>query len=669
MEVRLTYQELERRVRSLEKELAKRDRNKDAVSRAPANLTSIIENSTNLFYSHTADHRLTYLSPQITSLLGYTPEEAMGRWTDLVSDNPINAQGMQWTVRAIETGKPQPPYELELVHKNGRNIWVEVREVPVTEQGQTVAIVGALTDITDRKRAETTLRESEAQKQAILDASVDIILHMDKEMNIIWANREAWESIGLEGPGKLIGRKCHEVYLNSGEPCPGCACKRCMATGRIEHSTYFKKGVTAIGDSWWENIGIPLKEPSGKVIGAIEMDRNITARKLAEMEKIKAQAVVSEQKKLALVGQVAGKLAHDFNNILGIIMGNSELAIMDCTDDTVRKTLELIFDQTLRGRNLTRNLVAFAKDQELKEAFFSVRGKISLVLNLLKKDLEGITLIRKDDPDVPELLADPGMIEHALVNIVQNAIHATSLVRDPQITIRTRSTGESICLEIEDNGCGIEDQYLDSIFEPSFTLKGGKDTTGSYRPDIDGTGYGMANVKKYVEQHKGSISVRTRFGSGTVIAIHLPVIRKELTVHEQMEIRRSGSHSEKAILLVEDEQALSDVQYRILTGEPFRHTVDIASSGRAALKLLSARTYDLVSLDYFLPGVYTGMDVYTHIRESDPSTPVLFISGNIEFLESIKELKLKDPAIDHLSKPCRNMDYVNSINALLDRTL
>jgi signal transduction histidine kinase len=386
-------------------------------------------------------------------------------------------------------------------------------------------------------------------------------------------------------------------------------------------------------------------------------------------EKMEAIAEAAETKKFALVGQVAGKMAHDFNNILGAIMGNAELSILDCKDVETKKRLELIFEQTLRGRNLTKNLVAFAKDQKPKQIFFKISEKIDLVLNLMKKDMEGIELLKEESPDVPELLADPGMIEHAFVNLIQNSIHALSKVEYPRIIIRTYSRDNHICFEIEDNGCGIPKENMENIYEPSFTLKGSKDITGSYEIGIKGTGYGLANVKKYIEQHKGTISVESESSSGTKFTICLPVINKELTKEEKTEIREEITHFEKYILVVEDETAIADVQYRILTQEPCNHQVDIANNGQVAMDLFERNKYDLVSLDYILPGDINGMTVYRHIRSKDKTIPILFISGNIEFLESIKELKQKDTMIDHLSKPCQNKDYVKSINELFERIL
>ncbi len=175
----------------------------------------------------------------------------------------------------------------------------------------------------------------------------------------------------------------------------------------------------------------------------------------------------------------------------------------------------------------------------------------------------------------------------------------------------------------------------------------------------------MANVKKYIEQHLGSISVQSELNSGTNFKISLPVIKKELTTEEIKEIVEAGVKSNKRILIIEDEPAISDVQFKILSKPPCEHQVDIAANGQAAIELFNNNQYDMISLDYVLSGQINGMDFYRYIREKDKSIPVLFISGNIEFLESIKELKEKDDHIDHLSKPCRNKEYVESVNKMI----
>jgi signal transduction histidine kinase len=380
-----------------------------------------------------------------------------------------------------------------------------------------------------------------------------------------------------------------------------------------------------------------------------------------------AQKTLLENQKMALVGQIAGKMAHDFNNVLGIIMGTAEMAQMDCPHEPTRKSLKLIFDQTLRGKNLTRNLVAFAKNQEPKLEYVKVQEKIDLVLILLKKDLDGIDVRTEYATDLPLLAADPGMIEHALVNLLQNAVHAVSLSPAPRIIIRAGREKLWVVIEIQDNGCGIPPEYLDRVFEPAFTLKGSKDAGRAYEPGIKGTGYGMANVKRYIEQHRGTIDIQSAPEKGTTVRIGLPVTDnpavQEKTEDSGMEM--DAFVTGKQILVVEDEPAISNVLSRLLTLAPCRHKVDIAEDGKAALDCLARGSYDLVSLDYLLPGRRNGMDIYRHIRKHHSTLPVLFMSGNIQFLESIRLLKKNDPHLDHVAKPCQGEDYLRCVNQLL----
>ncbi|GAB4300068.1 MAG: hypothetical protein Kow0098_27060 [Ignavibacteriaceae bacterium] len=156
-------------------DITKRKNAERALKETEEKLREVMEYSVNMFYSHTPDHVLTYVSPQSEQFLGYTPEEAKIRWTEFVTDNPVNQIGFEITQRAIETGIAQPPYELELKKKNGEIIWVEVREAPVVKNGKTVAIVGSLTDITEKKSAEDALKKSEEKFRSIAESANDLI--------------------------------------------------------------------------------------------------------------------------------------------------------------------------------------------------------------------------------------------------------------------------------------------------------------------------------------------------------------------------------------------------------------------------------------------------------------------------------------------------------------
>jgi PAS domain S-box-containing protein len=160
---------------------------KQALEEQKLILINIIEHSNNVFYSHTADNVLIYISPQITNLLGYAPEEVLDKWTKLLSDNPINKIGEDLTRIAIETGIEQPPYELELLHKNGSRVWVEVRETPICENQQTVRIIGALIDITERKENELRIKQLNCELEQRVEertAELNSSLNQLKDANL-----------------------------------------------------------------------------------------------------------------------------------------------------------------------------------------------------------------------------------------------------------------------------------------------------------------------------------------------------------------------------------------------------------------------------------------------------------------------------------------------------
>ncbi len=471
---------------------------------------------------------------------------------------------------------------------------------------------------------------------------------MNKTTNEILTKRS------VEKAYKIFGKKLKLAKENNG---------KAWDPVIFEAEHYCKDGSTVLA-----NIHASLlKGMDNNSEGILGITRDITQRKKNEKEKIRNQMIIEKNRKFVLVGQIAGKMAHDFNNVLGIIMGHSELAMLTCKDLDLNKTFKLIFDQTLRGKNLTKNLIAFAKNSDPKQEFFFLNDKIDFVLNLLKTDLADINVI-KEDVDEIEILADPGMIEHAFVNLIQNSIHALSLTKKPEISVRIYASDKKNFIEIKDNGCGIPGKYKKQIYAPSFTLKGSKDEMALYKNGIKGTGYGLANVKKYIELHKGNISIESKLGVGTKFTISIDVTKKELTHKEKIILNNTQNYSNKKILIVEDEKAISEIQQKILTNEPCNHEVDIAYDGIIAIELFKKNKYDMVSLDYILPGKMNGMDVYKYIRKKDASVPILFISGNIEFLESIKNLKQEDTIMDHITKPCQNVEYISQINKLFKFT-
>ena len=649
------------------REAAKRKKAEKALEESERKYRNIFENAVEGIFQSTPEGRFINVNPSFAKMFGYaSPEDLIHSIVDIATQYYVNPEDRVRYQQILQKTGYIEHFEFKARCKGGGHIWVSSStRAYFDDAGKIIRYEGTIQDITARKLAEDALRESQQIIEGILHSVPVRVFWKDRNLVYLGCNAIFAQDAGFKDPKDIIGKDDYRMSWRDQADLYRTDDREVIESGRPKLFIEEPQTTPSGGSITLLTSKTPLRDSNGEITGVLGTYMDITERKRAEGERLIAQKTADEQMKQALVGRIAGKMAHDFNNILGIIMGNTELSLIDCEDDRIKKTLELIYQQTIRGKNLTKNLVAFAKDQEPKQEFFSIDEKMDLVINLLKKDLEGITVIREYSRGIPDLLADPGMMEHAMVNLIQNSIHATSLTLLPEIIIQTYHRDEMIFIEIQDNGCGIPLESLGEIFEPSFTLKGTRDTAGMYKPGIRGTGYGMSNVKKYIDQHKGHIEIQSELKKGTKVTISLPIIRKALTEEEIKEVKKEELRSGKYILLVEDEQAISDVQYRVLTQAPLNHKVDIAGNGRIAMDLLDRNTYDAISLDYLLPGQLNGMDVYHHIRKTNKTVPVLFISGNIEFLESVKTLKQQDPHTDHLSKPCKHMDYINGINKLM----
>ncbi len=614
------------------------------------------------------EFNLYYANRTAIELSGYTRKdyEKHPSLSQLIPKSQINS--LRIWIEEVKQGKGSKPYETELVRKNGDRVFGMVTAAPIIREGEVTAIRACFTDLSFRRNAEIALRENENRFRTLFNGLNDaVFVHPFAEQGFhkfVEVNEVACEWYGYSRE-ELLEMSPQDLILDPPEKGMG------SRESRMNLIDVGKRTIEALNKK--KNGDIFPVEISSSVFDfhdekmILSTVRDITDRRQTEKEREDAVRFAADQEKYALVGQVAGKMAHDFNNILGGIMGNAELSLIDCKEHETRQTLEIILDQTLKGKNLTKNLVAFAKDQEPKEEFFNINEKLDLVLSLMKKDLEGVLVIRQFKENLPELLADPGMIEHALVNLVQNAVHAMSKQQSPELRISTIHSMNCLVIEIEDNGCGIPRQYHEKIYTPSFTLKGKKDILGTYDRGIRGTGYGMCNVKKYIQKHKGGLAFNSKEGQGTCFVISIPLVNKELIRKEKNRMQRKHVVSNKRILLVEDETAISGVQEKILSHTPFNHQVVLAATGQEAITLFDNAEFDLVSLDYLLPGRLNGMDVYSHIRRKNPDIPVIFLSGNIEFIESMKELAAHDPRVDHLSKPCENIVYADTVNDWLAR--
>ncbi len=289
--------------------LASREHSVKARKESEEKLRNIIEHSSNLFYSHTSENELTYLSPQCREFFQCEPEEAMVRWTEFLTDNPMNEIGLKQTEKTIKTGKRQPPYELELVGMKGRKISVEVRETPVLENGRAVAIVGSLTDITDRKRAEETQRDSEEKFKFLAENMADIVWTLDMDFNATYVSPSIEKVLGFTSEERKRQKLEEMTTPESLERISAMFVEELKRekiqdadsdrSATIEVEYYHKNGSVA----WMENSVKAIRDQSGSITGIYGTSHDITDRKKAEkallQERDKLQEAISEIRKLS----------------------------------------------------------------------------------------------------------------------------------------------------------------------------------------------------------------------------------------------------------------------------------------------------------------------------------------------------------------------------------
>ncbi|MEK6638638.1 MAG: ATP-binding protein, partial [Pseudomonadota bacterium] len=354
----------------------------------------------------------------------------------------------------------------------------------------------------------------------------------------------------------------------------------------------------------------------------------------SEESKLKKQ--VAQATKMQAVGQLAGGVAHDFNNILTGIIGHCDLMLMRHTPgDSDYDDIQQIKNNSNRAASLTRQLLAFSRQQTLRPQILQLPDIVAEISNLLQRLLgEMVTLTVKHGRSLGAVRADPGQLEQVIVNLVVNARDA--MPRGGTVTIQTyavstaevRKLGSDIlpitdytALSISDTGTGIPPELLPKIFEPFFTTK-----------DVGkGTGLGLSTVYGIVKQSGGFIFADSTPGAGTSFVIYLPVHRSEAgaaPAPPKSKPKPTETWGSGNILLVEDEDMVRAVAERALTRNGY--TVLTAANGEAALEILAGRTdIDLIVSDVVMP-VMDGPTMVRQARVDFPAMPILFMSGYAE---------------------------------------
>ncbi len=476
-------------------------------------------------------------------------------------------------------------------------------------------------EITERKEIEERLRQERDRLETITGTIGAGLAVISKDYRVIWANKVFKEMFG-----SVKGRPCFHTQYQRDGICDDCGARMIFELGyrKISHE---QKGLDAEGNTIWSQIiTTPIEDSTGQITAALELVLPITERKLAQ-EKQNQMAIQLEQaRKTEAIATLAGGIAHQFNNALAAIVGNTELLDHDFGDTVdIDLFIQPILSASQKMAQLTDQLLAYAHGGKYRPRPADMVEVIQTTLALLKHTIPETVQIQARWGRPPNVTIDVTQMQMVMSAIIANALEAMGrkgciTISCERITIDTKARtdygditpGECAKIAISDDGIGMDRDTLDRVFEPFFTTK------------FQGRGLGMAAVYGIIKNHGGHISVVSELNEGTQVYIYLP------GTSEQKKTKADPSVPAVAdgvtILLVEDEQDVLAINQKQL--ERSGYTVVPASSGQAAMDIISGNNHqiDLVLLDLKLPDM-DGRTLLPYLRKHQSATKVLICSG------------------------------------------
>lgn len=376
-------------------------------------------------------------------------------------------------------------------------------------------------------------------------------------------------------------------------------------------------------------IGAPIIDSAARLAGMVLVIRDLTEKARMEAEKTGLAEQLLQSQKMEAVGKLAGGVAHDFNNMLGVIIGNAELAMMGVEPSgKLHERLQGILDAASRSAEITRQLLAFSRQQHAKPKVLDLNEVIGRMLKMLHRLIgEDIEVVWSPGPDIWKVKLDPTQLDQIMANLCVNARDAIAGIgrmdiRTGNVELSPEKRGPSVAmpqgrcvmLEVSDSGCGMRREVLERIFEPFYTTK----EVGR------GTGLGLATVFGIVKQNDGHIEVQSEPGVGTSFRLYFPAVEEETQEHQKRSV--AAIRGNETILVVEDEPSinvlattmLSELGYRVLSAGTPGEAVKMANGGRVKI--------DLLLTDIIMPDM-NGRDLSELLHRSHPDMKCLFMSG------------------------------------------
>ncbi|MEN6440863.1 MAG: PAS domain S-box protein [Syntrophobacter sp.] len=571
-------------------------------------------------------------------------------------------------MRTFETGESVYDAEGQMTIRGGSKdvaVAMSISTALVGKRDRTQVLV-TIADITERKQAETALRESQERFRYLVESAPDAIF-VQTEGLFRYLNPRALALFGAMSPAELVGRPLVDRFEPSDHPKVfermRLLNEERKQVPRMEFRCRRLDGATAE----IEVTAVPISY--GNLNGALVFARDIAERRRSEQEKAKLEAQLFQAQKIESIGRLAGGVAHDFNNMLGVIIGHADMALERVMgSDPVHDDLREIRKAAQRSADITRQLLAFARKQTVSPRVLDLNDTISGMIKMLQRLIgEDITLSWAPSPDLWKVKLDASQMDQILANLAVNSRDAISGTGSISISTENMTVdednrpagevipGEYILLTFSDTGAGMEKDVLDHVFEPFFTTKGlGK-----------GTGLGLSTIYGIVKQNEGFIYAFSEPGQGTVFRIYLPRhAEEEAPAWRETSCSVSPECGSETILLTEDDESLlglAEIMLRSLGYKVLR-----ASTPREALRVVENHggEIQLLLTDVVLPEM-NGRELAERVRAMRPTLRCLYMSGYSA--DIIAKRGIMDRKVQLINKPFLKSELAAKIREVLDR--
>jgi PAS domain S-box-containing protein len=553
--------------------------------------------------------------------------------------------------------------EHELTLNNGKICQCK-NKLLIDKDGKIAGFTGIARDITERKRVEEALWKSEERYRTLFEGSRDAIYITTLDGKYLDFNQSMLDLFGYSRE-EMMRIEVLQTYAHPVD--------RERFQKEVEQNGFVRDFEVKLRKKDGTEVECLLtsavrRMDDGSIIGYQGIIRDITERKRAEEEKKKMEAQLQQAQKMEAIGTLAGGVAHDFNNILSLIIGYTELTMMNLPEGSpARDNMDKLLIAGERARNLVKQILTFSRQSEEEKKPLQIHLILKETLKLLRPSLPTTIEISQNITSTPTVLADATQIHQVIMNLCANAYHAmhekggmlevslADVELESDFTARHPGTypGPYMRLTVSDTGHGMEKNVLDRIFEPYFTTK----------EKGEGTGMGLAVVHGIVKSFGGGITVYSESGKGATFKVFLPRI-KVAEVEEKPEEITSLLMGNERILFVDDEPAIVDIGKRML--ERLGYTVEVRTSPIESLEAFKAQPekFDLVITDMTMPKM-TGDELAKELMAIRPNIPIILCTG---FSERITEERAEEMGIRAFSmKPFVMRDFSSAIRKVLNQ--